>query len=83
MWGFAKESDKLSVYFPDYDEGALPERDYLWTIISSIMPDETKELIQSARKKRGVSKEDSQQLVKLTTDMKEEIFGVFRQKSKS
>ena len=59
VWGFVKEVDKFTQCFTDFDEGVIPERDYLWTIISSIMPDQTKELIQNARKKRGVSHENS------------------------
>ena len=77
-----KEVDELTQYFPDFDEGVIPERDYLWTIISSIMPDQTKELIQNARKKRGVSNENSNELVKLTEEIKDEVFSVIRQKSK-
>ena len=82
VWGFVKETEKLSVYFPDYEEGVFPERDYLWTIISSVMPNETKELIQNSRIKRGINKKDNQELVKLTDQMKEEIFSVVGQISK-
>ena len=77
-----KEVDELTQYSPDFDEGIMPERDYLWTIISSIMPDKTKELVQNPRKKRGVSHENSSELVKLTEEIKDEIFSVIRQKSK-
>ena len=83
VWGFIKESEILLAYFPHNEDGSLSERDYMWTIISSIMPDKTKELIQEARKKRGINKEDSQQLVKQTKAMKEEIFGVILHKSRS
>lgn len=72
----------LYEYFPDYSEHDIPERDYLWTIISSIMPQETKSLIQEARAARGVQKKEEQELVRITPQLKEEIFNIVAQKSK-
>ena len=45
IWKFIKEVDELYVYFPDYSESELPEREFLWTIISTLKPDETKAII--------------------------------------
>ena len=80
--GYVKDTEELSVYFPDYGDHTLPERDYLWTIICSVKPKEAKQLIQDARAKRGVNKKENQELVKITDKMKEEIFNVVSQKSK-
>ena len=77
-----KDTWELSVYFPDYEDTALPERDYLWTVVCSVMPNEAKQLIQEARAKRAVNKRDNQELVKITDKMKDEIFGAIGQKSK-
>ena len=74
---FVKETKNLVEYFPDYEKGALPESDYLWAIISSVIPVETKELIYNTRKKQGVSHDNSSEIVKLTKEIKEEIFSVF------
>ena len=82
VWGYAKEVEELNQYFPDYNKGELPERDYLWTVISSLMPKETKKLIENAREQRGVSKKNNNELIVLTNELKKEIFDVKVQKSK-
>ena len=82
VWGYAKDVEELNCYFPDYNESELPERNYLRTIISSIMPSETKELIQTARNQRGVNKKDEKEMVAITKEIKKEIFEVSAQKSK-
>ena len=82
MWGYIKEINELVQYFPDYCEGELSERDYLWTIISSEMPKETKQLIENAGEKRRINKRENSELVVLTSELKNEIFGVKAQKSK-
>ena len=82
MWGYIKEVKELVQYFPDYCEGELPERDYQWMIILSEMPKETKQLIENAREKWGTNKRDNSELVVLTSELKNEIFGVKAQKSK-
>ena len=45
------------------------------------MPVETRELIYNASKKQGVRHDNSSELVKLTEEIKEEIFSVIRQMS--
>ena len=77
-----KETEELIQYFPDYSQSELPERNYLWTVISSVMPKETKRLIERAREQRGVSKNNMSGLIALTYDLKKEIFDVKAQKSK-
>lgn len=72
---------ELYDYFPDYHEQDVPERDYLWTVISSVMPQETKTLIQEARSARGVNKKEEKELIRITPKLKEEIFNVVAKKS--
>jgi hypothetical protein len=82
LWPFIKEVDELMLYFPDYEEDEFPERDFLYTVISTLQPDVTKKLIQEAREKRSVHKtEDEEELVELDSEIKKEIFGVMAQKS--
>lgn len=83
LWESVKEVQELYSYFPDYHEQDVPERDYLWTVISSVMPQETKALIQEARAARGVNKREENELVRITPQLKDEIFNVVTQKSKS
>lgn len=82
LWSYVKEVDELYEYFPSYGEQELPERGYLWMVISSVMPEETKELIQEARRNRGVRAKEDKDLVKITPELKEEIFSVIAQKRK-
>lgn len=82
LWSYVKVVEELCKYFPSYSEDEVPERDYLWTVISSIMPRETKTLIQSTREERSVRSQDSEDLVEITPAMKEEIFSAVAQKSK-
>ena len=50
-----KEISDLSWYFPDFREGQLPEREYLWNVLYILNPNETGQLIKDAREKRSVS----------------------------
>ena len=77
-----KETEELIQYFPDYSQSELPERNYLWAVISSVMPKETKRLIEREREQRGVSKNNMSGLIALIYDLKKEIFDVKAQKSK-
>jgi hypothetical protein len=81
LWEFVQEIEELYCYFPDYNEGVLPERDYLFTIISTLKPNETKEIIEEARNQRSVTMpEDDNDYIELTKEFKEELFGVMTQK---
>ena len=48
-----KEIDELNVYFPDFKQTKKPEKTYMWTIISTLRPDQTKKLIEDTRKHRS------------------------------
>ena len=52
--------DELNAYFPDYRDNELPEREFMWGVISTIIPEETIKLISDARISRGVKKEENQ-----------------------
>ena len=80
--GYMKETKELIQYFPDYSQSELPERNYLWTVISFVIPKETKSFIERAREQRGVSKNNMSGPITLTYDLKKEIFDVKTQKSK-
>ena len=68
-------------YCPDYDEGTLPGKEFIVGIISTLKPEETKTLVEEARRKRSVSKEeDKQELVNIEKSIRDEIFGVRTQK---
>ena len=58
------------VYFPDFQEGELPDREFMWTILSTLREDAVKEIIRDARKKRAVSaEEDKEELIEIDPEI--------------
>jgi len=75
--------DEINWYFPDYEEGKFPERDYLIGIISTINPIATQELISQAEEFRSVLvSDDPGDLVEMTKEMRNEMDEIIPQKSK-
>ena len=67
---YVKELGDLAAYFPGIHQNELPERDYLWTIISTLMLEATHNLLTEAREHRSVkSKEDTNQLIKIDSEL--------------
>ena len=82
LWPYIKEVQELSQYFLNLNDGELPERDYTWTIISTVNPEATSKLIQDTRKNRGSQDVISQdQLVEVDPALFKEIEEVAAQKS--
>ena len=66
LWPYIKEVPELNQYFPELKENELPERDYMWTVISTINPEATSKLIKDSRKnRRSEYKIDQDQLVEI------------------
>ena len=74
LWPFIKELPELNQYFPTLKEDELPERDYMWTIISTVNSEATSKLIKDARKGR-MSEDaiDQDQLVEVDPALFKEI----------
>ena len=83
LWSFVKEIPDLLAYFPDYQDKELPEREFLFTIISTLHPDATKHLIQEARLKRAQPDPATEnELIHIHPRIRDEILGVVTQKGK-
>ena len=54
IWPFIKDDPELSKYFPKYKAKQMPNRDYLWTVLSTIRPDQVSNLRKEALEKRSV-----------------------------
>ena len=52
LWPYVKEISEIIQYFPEMKEKELPERDYMWVIISTINPEATMKIVKDARKNR-------------------------------
>ena len=54
IWPFIKDDSELSKYFPKYKAKQMLNRDYLWTVLSTIRPDQVSNLRKEALEKRSV-----------------------------
>ena len=82
IWENIREMEEYTVYFPDFAENQLPERDYLIAVISSLNQEATQTIVDEARKIRSVAQEgDSDELVAISSELLEEISGIKQQKS--
>ena len=83
IWEMVKDVSEINCYFPDYIDEELPERDYLIAIISTINTEATKVIVSEAREQRWILTSDNlDNLVKITTEFKDEIRQINPQKSK-
>ena len=68
---------------PDYNETELPERDFFYSILSTLYEAETKEIIKKAREARSLKQtDDVGELVEIDSAIMKEIEGVFNMKRK-
>ena len=49
IWPMIKDFDDIAIYFPDYTEKHKPDRDYMYSILSTLRYDELKKVIVNAR----------------------------------
>ena len=83
LWDLVKEIDDLLEYFPDMKENELPERDYLWWVISTLKYDETKKLVDDARKSRSYEGHtNNDDFIEVDNEIFKEINTIYWQKGK-
>ena len=71
------------INFPDYLDNQLPDREFMYSIISTKFPEKLRHLIQEARDKRAIGKQtDDAFIVEIKSEIKEAIMSVLSQKSK-
>ena len=54
IWSFIKDDPELPKYFLKYKAKQMPNRDYLWTVLNTIRPDQVSNLHKEALEKRSV-----------------------------
>ena len=65
-------------YFPDYLDSQVPDRQFMYSIISSTFPNALKELIGDAKKKRSlIENNDNNEIIEMKPEIRETIMGVF------
>ena len=73
----------MEQYFPDMKPGEIPERDFMFKVLSTLRTEEVQNLVKDARKQRSiVNKNEKEDLIEIHRDVKEELFNLFPQKSK-
>ena len=82
IWSLVKESNYLMKFFPDYQGKQLPDRNFLFTILSTKYPDELRKLVQEAKQNRKASEEELGELIEISTDIKKSIMNVLTIRSK-
>ena len=50
VWNQIKNIEDLKIYFTDLKVNELPEREFMWTVVSSIMPIALRNLVREAQK---------------------------------
>ena len=81
LWPYVKEIPEMIQYFPEMKEKELPERDYMWVIISTINPEATMKIVKDARKNRRSEDVVSQnELVEVDPALYKEISEIVAQK---
>ena len=53
VWSTFKQNATIMKHMPDYNEDELPEREFLYGIVTTIYPDEMKDLISNTRTRRA------------------------------
>ena len=82
IWGYILQCPDMLDYFPDLDNDKLPERSFMFKILSTLRTQGLKQLLKEARECRSISNNDDQdQLVEMDTNVKVEIFRILPQKS--
>ena len=83
VWPLIKENHDLLFYFPDLKDNQLPEKDFMYGIIWTLLPDAVRELIAGCVKNRSpVEQDDKADLVEISEELKDSILSMFTMKSK-
>ena len=70
IWSFVKEVPELLKYFPDLEKDEVPDRTFLWTVLSTLRPIGWKSILEEARKIRTEqSGEDQNELIEIHPDL--------------
>ena len=72
---------ELTLYFPEYENNELPEREYMWNVLNTLKNEESQHLIKEARKNWSVAKPSNKDdLVEITPEYLKEILETDSQK---
>lgn len=74
FWRKIKSTTRYMKYFPDYKEGKLPERAYMFNVLNTIDPELVNEKIQLAEADKDVGKKlIEDEVIEVREDLLKEI----------
>ena len=77
IWSLIKDAPEISKYFPDYDDGCYPEREFLFGVLSSVASEGLKQLISESRQRRSLSdNEEEKNLIELGPGVRETLMTI-------
>lgn len=83
IWPLVQENEELLKYIPDVRENNFPEREFLWAILFTKMPQAVESLKKNARSQRSIQEEESvDNLVEFDPEIYAFIQSISSQKSK-
>ena len=83
VWPLVKENKDLLICFPDLKPSQLPEKEFLYGILCTLMPDEVRELIVNCLKNKSPAAQESKEdRVEVTEEFKELLLSLYAMKSK-
>ena len=83
FWKIIKENPIYLSYFPDYNEGKLPQRQYMFDLLHTIDESFVENLIQDCHMNRRIKPNfDINECVEIRPDLMEEIMNSYHYSSK-
>ena len=77
VWEMIKEVSNLLSYFPDFQANEMPDRTFMWSVVSTLRPDACKELLEKARKVRSLdSEENNDELIEIHPDFMDKLLDI-------
>ena len=78
VWPLVTGNQDLIKYFPDYKPSQLPEKEFMYAVLSTLKPNAVRELIASCIVKRApTSQDDKAGLIEVTSELKESITNLY------
>ena len=74
VWEYIKEIPELLEYFPDIEEGDIPDRSFMWGILGTLRREAWGALLENARKARSWgTDEPKDELIEIHPEILEEL----------
>ena len=77
VWEMIKEVPDLMSYFPDFQANEVPDRSFMWSVVSTLRPEACKELLEKPRKTRSLnSEENKNELIEIHPDFMDKLLRI-------